>query len=87
VPSILSSNIFDNETTNALQAESVGTLTLVPPDLKRYDFGDVHCPAVSDGTDVFSMIDHHSLLNPRLKRWEDFRIWPFTALLRFADPR
>jgi hypothetical protein len=47
VPSLLSSNIFDNETTNALQAESNGTFTKVPPDLKRFYLGQVYCPAVS----------------------------------------
>ncbi|MFN5184208.1 MAG: hypothetical protein ACK5GD_00330 [Planctomycetota bacterium] len=31
VPSPLSSNIIDNETTITLQAESVGTFTKVPP--------------------------------------------------------
>ena len=47
VPSLLSSNIFDNETANALQAESIGTFTDIPPDFKRFHFGHVHCPAVS----------------------------------------
>jgi hypothetical protein len=47
VPPLFSSNIFDNETTNALQAESIGTFTQIPPDLKRYYFGHVHCPAVA----------------------------------------
>jgi hypothetical protein len=41
VPPPRSSNIFDNETTNALQAESIGTFTQVPPDLKRCYFGHV----------------------------------------------
>jgi hypothetical protein len=31
---------------NPLQAESIGTFTQVPPDLKRFYFGHVHCPAV-----------------------------------------
>jgi hypothetical protein len=43
----LSSNIIDNETILTLQAESIRKFTQVPPDLKRYYFGHVHCPAVS----------------------------------------
>jgi hypothetical protein len=45
VPSPRSSNIFDNETANALQAESIGTFTQVPPYLKHFYFGHVYCPA------------------------------------------
>jgi hypothetical protein len=48
VSPLLSSNIIDNETANALQAESIGTVTQVPPDLKRFYFGQVTCPAVSE---------------------------------------
>jgi hypothetical protein len=48
VPSPLSSNIIDNETANALQAESIGTFIDIPPDSKRYYFGHVYCPAVSE---------------------------------------
>jgi hypothetical protein len=47
VPSLGSSNIIDNQTANTLQAESIGTFTQVPPDLMRFYFGHVHCPAVS----------------------------------------
>jgi hypothetical protein len=47
VSPLLSSNIFDNETVNALQAENIGTFTPVPPDLKHFYFGQVFCPAVS----------------------------------------
>jgi hypothetical protein len=43
-----SSNIIDNETANAIQAENIGTFSQVPPDLKRFYFGHVHCPAVSN---------------------------------------
>jgi hypothetical protein len=32
---------------NSIQAENPGTFTQVPPDVKRFYFGHVHCPAVS----------------------------------------
>ena len=32
---------------NPHQAESIGTFTQIPPDLKRFYFGHVACPAVS----------------------------------------
>jgi hypothetical protein len=47
VPSLLSSNIIDIETANALQTERIGTFTQIPPDLKRFYFGHIYCPAVS----------------------------------------
>jgi hypothetical protein len=63
-----SSNNIDNETVNALQAESIGTFTEVPPDLTRFDFGQFHEPAVSV-LEVFyekmiasSKVVHHCLL-------------------------
>jgi hypothetical protein len=48
VPSLRSTNIIDNATTNALQAESIGTFSDIPPGLKQYSFGHVACPAVSE---------------------------------------
>jgi hypothetical protein len=48
VPSVFSSNIIDNATRHPLHASNVGTSTDIPPDLKRYCFGRVYCPAVSE---------------------------------------
>ena len=47
VPPLFSSNIIDNQTANALQAENIGTFTQVPPDVTHFYFGHVYCPAVS----------------------------------------
>ncbi len=52
VPSLLGSNIFDNETANPLQPDSIGTFNDIPPDLKRCYFGHVTCPAVSESFEM-----------------------------------
>ena len=47
VPTVLSSNIIDNASRHPLRACNIGTSTDIPPDLKHFCFGHVHCPAIS----------------------------------------
>jgi len=47
VPPLFSSNILDNASRHPRRPCNIGTSTEVPPDLKRFYFGCVYCPAVS----------------------------------------
>ena len=43
---------------DSLQAFNVGTSTEVPPDLKRFYFGHVHCPAALDNECKYNQYEY-----------------------------
>ena len=55
VPSLRSSTIIDNETANAIQAESIGTSTEVPPD----------CGRLASATNIFRRFSSATLFRER----------------------